>query len=202
MKLFFDKKTRRMMGSIEGSNKGFPTNLITITGTMPAAPETSHLNADNVTVITKALTGTELAARAVKPNGKPAPAAKPTVADRATTYNTIDTAAGDARLRHSSQGAMQQQLYDIKAAESVAYIAAGYPKVSASYPLITAQAAGAGATVKSVADKIIASRKAWLVVIGKIEALRLQAKSTIKTAKTIASINKTEADVIALLLAI
>jgi len=188
MKLLFDKKTRRMVGSIEGSTKGLPTSIIAITGTMPTASETAYLNSDNVTVTTKALTAAEKAAKASKPS-KATTSANPMQADRVSAYTAIDTAAGNARLRHVTSGPLQQQVYDIKAAEAAAYIAAGYPTTTTAYPLLTAQATAEGKTVKAVADNIMATKAKWLLLAGTIEGLRLTGKAKVSAAKTIKSLN-------------
>jgi len=79
MKLLFDKTTRRMAGTIEGSEKGLPSNLIVITAPMPATPETAYLNADNITVGTKALTAAENKARNAGAGGKLPPPPKPPI---------------------------------------------------------------------------------------------------------------------------
>jgi len=78
MKLLFDKKTRRMVGSIEGSTKGLPTDVIAVTAPMPSTPETAYLKADNVTVSAKALTAAEQKARKAGAGGKlPSPPRPP-----------------------------------------------------------------------------------------------------------------------------
>jgi len=59
MKLLFDQTTRRLLGNIEGHTKGLPSNVIEVSAPMPATPETAWLNADNVTVGSKALTAAE-----------------------------------------------------------------------------------------------------------------------------------------------
>jgi len=91
MKLLFDKTTRRMTGSIEGSLKGIPSNLIALTATMPAEPETAYLNADNVTVSTRVLTAVEQAARSV--DGVVAPPPIPVVI---TTVPGVESGYSDS----------------------------------------------------------------------------------------------------------
>ena len=79
MKLLFDKTTRRITGTIEGSTKGLPSNLIVISAPMPATQETAYLNTDNITVGTKALTAVETKARSAGPGGKLPPLPKPPI---------------------------------------------------------------------------------------------------------------------------
>jgi len=79
MKLLFDKTTRRMAGTIEGSTKGMPSNLVVVTAGMPTTPETAYLNADNATVSTKALTAAETKARNAGPGGKLPPLPRPPI---------------------------------------------------------------------------------------------------------------------------
>jgi len=79
MKLLFNKTTRRMEGTIEGSTKGLPSDVIAIAAPMPKVQETAYLNTDNVTVGIKALTAAETKARNAGPGGKLPPPPKPPI---------------------------------------------------------------------------------------------------------------------------
>jgi len=116
-------------------------------------------------------------------------AAQQLKAARTNALTTIDRAAENARRRHVTGGVLQQQVYDIKAAESAAYIAAGYPTTTTAYPLITAQATAEGKTVKVVADNIMATKAKWLLLAGTIEGMRLTGKANVSAAKTLKSLN-------------
>jgi len=71
MKLLFDSTTRRLAGSIEGSENGLPSNLIVVTGTLSGNTETDYLDTDNVTIITKPLSQTEIDEKNIGPDGNP-----------------------------------------------------------------------------------------------------------------------------------
>jgi len=100
-----------------------------------------------------------------------------------TAYRAmVDDAAGAARLRYVTKAHMQQAVYDIKASEAAALAAAGYVVAGVDCPLLTAEAAASGKTLADVARGVLSTRKAWLGIAGKIEAVRLGGKAAVMAA--------------------
>jgi len=106
----------------------------------------------------------------------------------------IDAAASVARARHVTQGILQQQIYDMKAAEAQSYIAANYPKVTTGYPLLTEEALAIGKTVAALADSIVATKNAWLVMAGKIEGARINGKQGVSNAADVNAVETAKSD--------
>lgn len=77
MRILFDKKTRRIAGTIEGQLVNIPAGLIAVNAPMPATPYTTYLNADNITITTKALTAAEQKLRPKKGTPLPPPPKPP-----------------------------------------------------------------------------------------------------------------------------
>lgn len=99
---------------------------------------------------------------------------------RATGRARIDRAAGDARLRFISPGALLDAEYLQAERDAQAYADAGYPaEVPAS---VQAWADAAGLTAQQAADDILATAAQWRTVLDQIRALRLQGKAAVTAA--------------------
>jgi len=96
----------------------------------------------------------------------------------------IDKTAEQTRTKFVTVGQLQQTVYDIKAQEAERYKQLGYPKATADFPLIEAQAKHKGTSVKQEADEIIATKRLWLSLAGQIEGIRLAAKKQIKNSSS------------------
>ena len=94
----------------------------------------------------------------------------------------VDSHAADTRLRFITDTKMQVDVYNMKAAEAEAYIAAGYPASGSKYPLLAAEASATGQTKRQLADSIVATRSAWMSILGQIEGIRIAAKAGITSA--------------------
>lgn len=93
----------------------------------------------------------------------------------------IDRAAGKARSRFISPGALVDQEY--LAAENAAqsFKDAGYPSTDVP-PEVQAWADAAGMTATAAADDILATATAWRDALAQIRALRLQGKADVDAA--------------------
>lgn len=94
----------------------------------------------------------------------------------------VDQAAEYARLRYITNGAGQAMVYQLKGAEAEAYITAGYPVDTSSYPFIQAEMNATGKTKEQAADDIITQRNAWVALGASIEQQRLAGKGAVDAA--------------------
>jgi len=97
----------------------------------------------------------------------------------------IDMAAEEARGRYITTTPTQQTIYDFKLKEAEAYVAAGYPTTAAkkaAYPMLLGESTISGDTIKVLADKVIATKNAWMGIAGAIEGTKVQGKAALKIA--------------------
>jgi hypothetical protein len=103
---------------------------------------------------------------------------------RANARIAIDRAAGQARARHITTTPGQAETYLSKAAEAVAYLAAGAPEDLTGWPWIQADASAFNLSGFEAASTIIANRDAWVALGSYIENVRLHSKNDIAAATT------------------
>jgi hypothetical protein len=107
---------------------------------------------------------------------------------RELAYRQIDEAAGRARSRYITAAPGQEAVYQLKADEAAAYVAAGYPTggtTADDYPLLHAEATATGSTMAGIADMVLALRAAWVQIAATIEGLRMGGKRDVELADDI-----------------
>jgi len=95
---------------------------------------------------------------------------------------SIDKKAEEVRASHVTAGLLQQTIYNAKLAEAKAYIAASYPSTATkkkSFPLIQQESLLTKNSMKLTADTIVSTYNSWMITAGKIEGIRLKAKTDI-----------------------
>lgn len=92
----------------------------------------------------------------------------------------IDTAAGAARARYITTVPGQEGTYQIKAAETDAYVSAGRPTDASSYPMLSAEASARNMTVSALADEIRTTRDNWTQQAAQIEGARMKGKTAVE----------------------
>ncbi len=96
----------------------------------------------------------------------------------------IDVVAGGVRQKYITSIQGQDAVYLMKYDEAVAYKDAGYPVIGGAdeYPHLTAEAVALGQTEQQVADTVIATREAWVMLSAAIEGERLGGKNNVSNA--------------------
>lgn len=102
-------------------------------------------------------------------------------------------AVTNARQKYAPNAAHQTVIYDVKAQEADAYIAAGRPADASPFPLLAASAAANERSVSDHADAIIAKRAAWIAIAAGTEQLREAGENAIKAASDLAGIETARA---------
>ena len=87
----------------------------------------------------------------------------------------VNTAAGKARVRYSTNIPFQEASYQLKEAEVYRYRDAGYPEDLSAYPFTYAESDATGQTPREAADSIIALSQQWALLLSEIERLRRKA---------------------------
>ncbi len=108
----------------------------------------------------------------------------------------VDETAGQIRSRFGSRGYGQEMTYLAKEAEAREYLracAADQTPQPADYPLIAGEVGVTAATLKAVAEAIIAKATAWRQLGARVENARLAAKQRIRAAASPAGIEAAEA---------
>lgn len=102
----------------------------------------------------------------------------------------IDREAGAARLRYITDVPGQQAVYQAKAAEARAYLAAVAAEAALpSTPHLTAEAAATGSTVAVLAGVVAATADLWLGTRSpSIEAARMAGKAAVSAAQDSAAV--------------
>jgi hypothetical protein len=95
---------------------------------------------------------------------------------RAAMKDGVDADAEACRLRYLTRGAGQAMVYQQKAAEADALLAAGGEADPADYPILAASVGVEADTLQAVAELVIATRSQWTQIAAQIEAVRLSAK--------------------------
>lgn len=100
----------------------------------------------------------------------------------------VDAEAEAARMAWVTPGTGQAASYIYKAQQAHAVLAAPDPQAADpdDYPLLASTIGIDGPDLVSVAQVVIATEAAWVVVLAAIEAARKAAKAAISTANTIA----------------
>ena len=101
----------------------------------------------------------------------------------------VDYAAEMARLRYITNGAGQALVYQKKEEEARAYVVAGYPADTSSYPFVTAEINATGKTKEDAADDIVAQADAWIATGANIEEERLAGKKAVDDAVDTAGVD-------------
>lgn len=109
----------------------------------------------------------------------------------------IDDAAGRARARYITVAPGQEATYQAKAAEADAYVAAGRPADTTSYPILAAEAQARGITVSQLADLVRATRDQWIQLAAAIEAARIGGKLAVDAATDVSGAQAAAGRVIA-----
>ncbi|WP_449221147.1 hypothetical protein [Tistrella mobilis] len=107
---------------------------------------------------------------------------------RARALRDIDVAAAAARGRHATTAAGQDGVYQIKADQAQAWMAAGQPEDASPWALLTVEAAARGMTVPALVAEIIATRDAWIAILAQIEGARMAGKDAVRAASSVAAI--------------
>jgi len=122
--------------------------------------------------------------------------------ERLMANRRIDNIAENARLRYITGGAGQSMIYQEKAKQADAYVAAGYPADTTNYPMIQSESNATGNNTTDAADGIIAQRDTWLIIGAEIEEARLTGKAGVTAATTVTTITTSKDDAVAILEAI
>jgi hypothetical protein len=101
---------------------------------------------------------------------------------RAAMRSAIDADAERCRLRYLTPGMGQSMVYQQKAAEADALLAAGGDPDPAAYPILAASLGIEADTITDIAHLVIGTRMAWTVIAAQIEAVRLGAKQALDQA--------------------
>ncbi|MGD9171156.1 MAG: hypothetical protein PVI97_13995 [Candidatus Thiodiazotropha sp.] len=102
----------------------------------------------------------------------------------------IDEAAGATRSKYITAVPGQAETYLRKSDDAKAYIAAGSPSDSTSYPWVKADAEAYGITPGEAAEAIMAQEAAWRLLGTGIEIIRLGCKKQLDQATTTAQVNR------------
>lgn len=100
---------------------------------------------------------------------------------KAKLADRVDAIAEAVRLQFVTPGAGQAMVYRAKQEEALAFKAAASP-IAVDFPLLSASVGIEGATIGDVADKVLATAKAWTAIAAQIETARLKAKNDLKSA--------------------
>ena len=115
---------------------------------------------------------------------------------------SVDSAAERARLRYITNGAGQALVYQKKEEEARAYVTAGYPADTSTYPFVEAEINATGKTKEAAADDIVAQADAWITTGASIEEQRLAGKKAVDDAVDTAGVDTAKDAAVALLDAI
>jgi hypothetical protein len=106
---------------------------------------------------------------------------RPTSERRTAAQADIDRAAGAARQRYVSPGALIDAEYVQAETEAQAYATAGYPDADVP-PAVQSWADAAGMTPQAAADDILATAQQWRGLLDQIRAIRLLGKAAVDAA--------------------
>jgi hypothetical protein len=109
------------------------------------------------------------------------PPPRPADARRKMAKEAIDRAAGAARQRFVSPGALIDAEYVQAETEAQAYADAGYP-VDAAPAAVQSWADAAGMTPQAAAENILATAQQWRGLLNQIRAIRLLGKAAVDAA--------------------
>jgi hypothetical protein len=98
---------------------------------------------------------------------------------RAAMRAAIDADAERCRLKYLTPGAAQAMVYQQKAAEADALLAADGEPDPGNYPILAASVGIEADTLTDIAHLVIGTRMAWTVIAAQIEAVRLGAKQAL-----------------------
>lgn len=102
---------------------------------------------------------------------------------------TIDALAENARQEYLGVGPAQMMVYNEKFNEASDYLVDDMPEDVSKYPFINAEVGATGKSAEQVANDIIDEKGKWISFNAKVERVRLAAKTHIKEAQTVESID-------------
>lgn len=92
---------------------------------------------------------------------------------QADAIELINHAAGEARIRYTTNSPGQDATYQLKLQDANAFKMAGYPEtLITDYPFINAEANANGTSGEAAADFIIATANQWKLLAATIEQIR------------------------------
>lgn len=103
--------------------------------------------------------------------------------------SALAAAVSAARTKYAPNAEHQTVIYDVKAQEADAYIAAGRPADASPFPLLSASAAAKQRSVSEHADLIVARRAQWIQVAAATEGLREAGEDAIRAAANVDAVN-------------
>lgn len=97
----------------------------------------------------------------------------PLVIAKSDAIELINHAAGEARIRYTTNSPGQDATYQLKLQDANAFKMAGYPEtLITDYPFINAEANANGTSGEAAADFIIATANQWKLLAATIEQIR------------------------------
>jgi hypothetical protein len=106
---------------------------------------------------------------------------------KAQVKDRIDAAAETCRLKYITPGSGQAMVYQQKAEEAKACLAAISP-VDSNYPLLSAEATATGVTISELAQNVATLTAQWIGLASAIEARRIGGKKVVSDAVTVAAV--------------
>ena len=101
-----------------------------------------------------------------------------------------DLVINDIRSSYITVTSGQNEIYQLKYVQAVAYKNAGYPEDTTEYPFVQIDATVYSITPTEAANVIISNHESWLITSQQIEQERLTVKMAIKNANSIAEVDE------------